>query len=787
MDAAENANKRSSRRIGSWLGRVLLVCALALLCAAIAIGVWFRRTVLDGLPTDLSALDELTLPTACRVLDRNGDAIDSFYFERRWIVPLDELPAHLIDAVIASEDSRFWEHRGVDVRGVARAGFANLLAGRRVQGGSTITQQVVKNLLVGGERTYVRKLKEAVLALRLERALGKRAVLEKYLNFVFLGSGNYGVEAGALDDFGVSARSLDVGQAATLVGLIPAPSRYSPRRSESIAAARRALVLGRMVEEGFLSPEVAEGYSDDPVLLPPTGEVRVTGAAYITEVRRAVRDALGREAAGRLGLVVRTAYDPEAQYEAEAAVVEAVRAVNTRQGARGVARTLAPTEWDGFLDRAPGLGLEPTTGTPVPPVPGDCFSALVTDEGLDALRVGPYRFPLSEAARTTQLRREDGSGASQARWLLGPGDVLGVCLDGGGHVILDPTAWAQGAAVVLENSTGRVLALVGGTGTRLEGFVRATQARRQPGSAFKPIVYAAALQGGRSQLAMISAKSVRLPGAGGVEWRAHESLGLARVRMGRALALSSNGAAVRLLLEQGAEEVSSLAARMGVRSALRRDATLALGSSEVTPMDMAAAYLTVARGGLPREPSLVTSIEDVKGATVARAGEPFVLPGGSAGRLPGAIGERALAPGVAYELTEMLEEVVRAGTGRAAAEPGFARAGKTGTTNGSVDAWFAGFTPRYTVVVWIGPDDHASLGPGESGARTALPAWLAIVRGLDQPPGEPFAVPADVVMLRDEAGVVRGVRRGTAPPELLPLRGLPAGPLAAFPGTVPFD
>jgi penicillin-binding protein 1A len=740
---------------------------------------WAQQNLLTELPEDLSSLRSYRPPTSCRVYAARGELVDEFYLERRIWVPIAELPPYVWQAFIAAEDRRFWEHTGVDFLGIARAMVVNLRSGRSRQGGSTITQQLVKNLLVGKERSYVRKLREAVLAYRLEKALGKEQILELYVNFIALGSGNYGVEAAALDYFGISARQLDPGQAAMLAGLVPAPSRYSPRNHPDLTAWRRELVLRGMVEESFLEAREASEYLDDPVLVPNDARKRLAiGTAYATMVRRELRRIFGEEAIFARGLQVQTPLDLSVQAESEQAVRDALVALEGRQGRRGAVFHLEPADIDSFLDRAPGLARDPASGTILAPVAGDCLEAVVGPAGdLGALLAGPHRLSLLDEERRSLVR---GSGEKPVPAPLmsrvTPGDVLRVCVSEGTQVRLDPRPWAEGAAVAIENATGRVVAMVGGWDVALEGFVRATQAQRQPGSSFKPYVYGAALLDGMSQLDTVMDAPIALPGSNGKMWSPHNYDGKfhGRLPMRNALAKSLNTVAVRLTLQVGAGRIAKLAQAMGVSTPLRVDPTIALGSSEVTPMDQAMGYLTIARMGVPAEPVYIDSLRDPESREVGRAGGAVQIGGATVARLPGGSLPRAMPAGVAYELADMMREVVLGGTARSAMRPNLDRAGKTGTTNGFVDAWFVGFTPRYTTAVWVGTDGTLSLGTKETGGKTSLPAWIRIVEALPHVEGERFAVP-DEALLVESGGRWVGVRRGGAPKGVLAVPELALG------------
>ena len=803
---------------------------------------WFDENVLSTLPENLAHVQAYRPPSNCVIYDAAGTPIDEFYVERRIAVSIESLPDHVWQAFVAAEDRRFFAHRGVDPAGIVRAIATNFMKGGVRQGGSTITQQIVKNLLTGNERSYIRKMREAVLALRLERELSKKELLELYMNYVYLGSGNYGVEAAALDYFGKSASEIDAGQAATLAGLVPAPSRYSPHRHPENAIARRSYVLGRMVEEGYITLGASRRYAKEPVVLPVEKQARTSiGLAYLTEVRREIRRLFGTATPLAAGFHVYTALDLGTQKTAEDAVREALHAVDDRRGRRGVVNHLPEAKRAGFLARASGLqhlpepepdpadsqaraeaaevaieaaqaearrrateaaarpiagakssksGAKSKAATPaeapkIPPVvspkAGECFEALV-GKSLDDLLAGPLHFALAKADRTVLVREPGGTGRRTLSSSARAGDVLRVCAVDDVTVQLDPKPWAEGAAVVIDNASGRVRALVGGYHDVLEGFVRATQARRQPGSSFKPFVYATALKSGKNQLDVVYDGPISLPGGNGKTWSPanYEDKYFGNIPIRNALAKSLNTVAVRFTYELGTRRVGETARAMGVRTPIRTDLSIALGSSEVSPMDLALAYSTIARMGAPTDPVLIDSIRDQTGKLLGVAGGNVVLEGQVVGRLPGGPLPRALPAGVAYELADMMREVVKSGTARRASKEGFDRAGKTGTTNECVDAWFVGFDALHTTSVWVGSDGPEPIGPKETGGVTSLPAWIKIMDSLSPEAPPRIPIPEEAVLVNVN-GNWFGFPRGQIPSRYL--RREPAGhePLPRFP------
>ncbi|MEQ1503477.1 MAG: PBP1A family penicillin-binding protein [Myxococcota bacterium] len=708
--------------------------------------------------------------TACEILDHEGQSIDSFYLERRFWVPIDDLPDHVWQAFVAAEDQHFFEHHGMDVLGLTRAFIANQRAGGSVQGGSTLTQQLVKNLLLTPEKTYERKLKEIILAWRMERELTKREILQLYLNFVFLGTGNYGIEAAARDYYGVSARELDVGEAALIAGLVPAPSRYSPRRNAELARWRRSLVLGRMMDEGWVDPVDVIDYEEAPILRNERklGEDRGDSTAYVTSVRREIRRLFGPDEPFARGLTVTTPYDAKVQAVAVAATDKIATDHLKRQGPRAV------------VDRD-------YAGKP-PPDPDDiadvCFVTMVSwNRNLGELRTSGKKWSLDPKQRNYLVFDEREAHARPLSYQLSGGELLGVCRVGTtDEVTLDIRPWAQAAAVAVENATGRIVAVTGGNDVTLEGFVRGTQARRQPGSSFKPYVYGAALAAGHTQMDRFLDGPISLPAGNGTMWSPHNYSGgySGMVTMRNAIARSLNTVSVRLILEVGPTEVARIARGLGVKTPLRTDLTLALGSSEVTPLDQAMGYTGIARLGVPVDARWIDQVEDGDGNLLGVAGGKMKLDNGTEVELPGAPGVRVLEPEVAYQLVDLMRNVVTNGTGKKADVEGYARAGKTGTTSNFVDAWFCGYTPLYTVIVWTGTDGTGTLGDKETGGKASLPAWISIIEALPDQKGIEFPVPDEAVRVSTAEGLL-GFARGHVPSQILRTGSAGAGPLPPLP------
>lgn len=772
--------KSRLRRLGGCLGWLSLVGL-----AAGGVGgwfgyQWFDREILSTLPAELGRDTQFRIPSSVRVYANDGEQVDEFYLERRTWVPLAELPPYVWQAFIASEDRRFFEHQGVDPVGIIRALVVNLRGGETRQGGSTITQQLVKNLLVGKERSYRRKLREAVLAYRLEKELPKMQLLELYINYIALGSGNYGVEAAAEDYFGISARDLDPGQAAMLAGLVPAPSKYSPRHNPELAAQRRETVLRLMVDQGFLSAVDASLHLMDPVVVPRVSADKGTYTAYLTETRREIRRVFGQDLPFLQGLQVHTPLDKRVQDVVDLAIRKGLKDLETRQGARGPTRNIPAEKRDAFLERGDGLKVDVNSGKFREPRAGECFLALAGDH-LGDVRAGPFVLHLPKADLDVKVRVDEEHPPVALRHVIKPGDVLEVCKPtdeaATDEVRRRDRPWAEAAAVVIENSTGNVVALSGGYDVGLEGFVRATQAKRQPGSSFKPYVYGNAVTHGLAQTEIVTDAPIAFGG-----WAPKNYGGgyKGNIPLRTAMALSLNTVAVRLAYEYGVDGVVKLANGLGVRTKLRDDLTIALGSSEVTPMDQALAYSSIAREGVRIDPVYVLEVQDRAGNHLGAAGEIVRFPGIDPIRLPGPPGERVIPADQAYVLVDMMRNVFLAGTARRGSRPGMDFGGKTGTTSGFVDAWFVGYSPRYTVAVWIGTDGTHSIGDKETGGKAALPVWSQIMDALPNVPGERFPVPDGVLLLPYE-NLWLGYARGTAPEKLLKVPTLVAtAPLPAY-------
>ncbi len=764
---------------------------------------------------DYRQLADYRPPTVTRVHAGDGRLLAEYAREKRVFVPVSAIPARVKNAFVAAEDKNFYRHFGIDPLGIVRAAIDNLRRlreNRRPVGASTITQQVAKNFLLSNEVSIERKIREAILAIRMERTFTKDHILELYLNQIFLGRRSYGVAAAALNYFDKSLDELTIGEAAFLAGLPKAPSRYDPERNPEAAYQRRDYVIGRMLEDGYITPEEAAAARAEPLVLRARGATEIARADFfVEEVRRRLVEQFGEEGFYEGGLSVRTTVLPRLQEIADRALRDGLAAYDRRRGGwRGPLGRIdlaAETDWAAALRRFdPGFELL------------HWRKAMVLEASAERARLGfadgsTGELPFEGVAWARPRLENGGLGAEPRRVtdVLAPGDVILVEAHGERGWALRQRPQVEGALVAMDPHTGRVLAMSGGFSFRQSQFNRATQAKRQPGSAFKPFVYLAALEAGLTPASIIlDAPIVVDQGPGLPKWKpanySDRFYGPSTLRLG--LEKSRNLMTVRLAQEIGMERVAEVAGRFGIGEGMTPLLSSALGSNEVTLLRLTTAYAMLVNGGRRVEPLFVERIQDRFGRTVLRA-DPRPCEGCAAeswnGGPPPPLPERrerVVDPRIAYQIVHMLEGVVERGTGRRARDLGRPLAGKTGTTNESRDAWFMGFSPDLAVGVWVGFDVPKSLGRRETGASVALPIWKEFMgEALEGQPPTPFRMPPGVVNVRIDADtgllpgpgtervIVEAFLPGTEPVKTSPPRlaaesgpGLPAQPEAATGG-----
>lgn len=697
--------RKKPSRARRWLKR-LAIFALVVGVAGVAVvagAIWYYGRDLP----DVAALRDYQPPQTTHIVDRHGQPLGEVFSERRTVVPMDRIPRHLVLCVLAAEDADFYQHEGLDYPGIVRAVVRDLTEGRAAQGASTITQQVVKLLLLTPERTLARKVKELILARRLEQELTKDEILHLYLNHINFGHARYGVQEAAQYYFGKDVQDLSLAETSLIAGVPQAPARLSPRSHLDAARRRQAYVLSQLESK---RERYWPDLTQEEIDVARTAEVEIvsrtsdeeTAPELLRIVRQSLRELVGEEAYQRGGFTVHTTLDLALQTRAREAVREGLQTVDARHRYRGP--LTRPRRRRGLEEETLRVGhtyvgevkgTDDESRTIVFDVGGTDVLVDLDDEDRydpDDMEASAFA-PIGARAHVTVDRIGEGDERAEGRLHLGP----------------------QAAAVVIDPRTRDVLALVGGYDVG-PGFDRATQAVRQPGSTFKPLVYALGI---RSQLYTPATMMIDAPAVydqwmpqNYETWR-HEG----PVRLRTALARSINLVAVRAIEEVGAEEVVRFSQQLGITSDLEPTLALALGASAVRPIEMVNAYATFAAGGRWAPPRFIQRIEGPDGNDVHL----------SVSEAP----RDVLTPAEAFVVTSMLQSVVEEGTATGAQRLGRPAAGKTGTSNEARDAWFVGYTPDVVAGVWVGFDDRRSLGRRESGGRTALPIWVDIVEAAE--------------------------------------------------------
>ncbi len=727
--------------IGRWSAFAGVVVLSLVAIAGLSLAIYMAWLFHD-MP-NASELVDYHPPTATRVYAWDGTLIGEYSTERRIYVPYDQMPPQLAEAFLAAEDHNFFTHGGVDVGGVGRAMFKdvfNVLQGRRPEGGSTITQQVAKTVLLTNEQTLSRKLKEAILATRLEQALTKKQILELYLNEIWLGHDSYGVGAAAYNYFGKSISDLSLAQCAFLASLPKGPDNYNPARHMQAALARRNSIIEAMVQLGWAQPAEAEEALREPIVVQPPQRASYHDADYfVEEVRRQALAQFG-ENVNQGGYYIRTTLDPRLQTAARIALMDGLETYDHRHGWRGA--------W-GKVAIEPGW--EKAAMAHAPAIPSQRKWNVAVVEEVDG---GTAKVKLAQDDSEGQIVPADVSWARAGKGLA-VGDLVLVEPADTGGVHLRQIPIVNGAMVAMDPNTGRVLAMVGGYSFSLSNFNRATQAWRQPGSSFKPFVYATALENGFTPASIVSAGPISFPGANGTTWTPenYEKNFPGPLIFRRGLELSLNTMTVRIAAQVGMPKIVANAVKFGVVPKMDPVLAMALGSGETTPFRITSAYSAFLNGGRKINPHLVELVEDRNGKTIMRAdsrecrdcNHDFT---GDDGPDFGPAGQQVVDPITAYQIATMLQGVVQHGTAIQARELNWPVGGKTGTTNEFRSAWFIGFTPQIVVGTFVGFDDNRSLGHGETGAVAAVPIFIEFMKealkGMQKldfvaPPGTVFA------------------------------------------------
>ncbi len=789
----------------------------AVLFIVLGAGIWlFLNEISKDLP-DYTALKNYEPPVMTRIHAADGSLIAEYARQRRMFLPIQAVPQLLKNAFLSAEDKNFYSHPGIDPAGIARAIVTNIKnrgSNRRMVGASTITQQVAKNFLLTNEYSYKRKIREAILALRIEQAFSKDEILELYLNEIYLGFGSYGVAAASLLYFDKSVQELTLPEAAYLAALPKGPQNYHPFRHPDAAIGRRNWVIDRMVENGMVTPQEGEKAKASPLEVKPrtTGPHLFASEYFAEEVRRQLAERYGEKGLYEGGLSVRTTLDPKLQALARKSLMDGlVDFDRKRRGWRGPVAHLdlaAGEDWGKPLAKVKALEDVP-----------EWHLAVVLSSGEGQARIGLQ--PTREVSGALSSQRATAvvplKHVTWAVWEKGPnrrkkirrvddvlsvGDVVYVEKDpeqpgtGDPVYILRQIPAVSGAIVAMDPHTGRVLAMVGGFSFDESQFNRATQAYRQPGSSFKPIVYAAALDNGYTPSSVVLDAPISLPMGNGKMWTPKnyggKFYGPSTLRTG--IERSRNVMTVRLAKDMGMALVSEYAKRFGVYDNLLPVLSMALGAGETTVMRMTTAFSMIANGGRKITPSVIDRIQDRRGKTIYKHDERICETCEASAWLhqpePELIDnrEQVLDPMTAYQITSMMEGVVQRGTAPGVRAVGKPVAGKTGTTNDERDAWFVGFSPDLAAGVYVGYDNPKPMGRGATGGHVAAPIFTEFMKAaLADKPAVEFRVPKGINLipinrstgLRAQAGgenvILEAFKPGTGPPDTYSIIGFDEG------------
>ena len=747
---------------------------------------------------DYSQLQDYEPAVMTRVHASDGALLAEYAKERRLYLPIQAIPKLVINAFISAEDKNFYEHNGLDFSGMARAAVSyaqNYGSGKRAQGASTITQQVAKNFLLTNEYSMSRKVKEALLAMKIERTFSKEKILELYLNEIYLGIGAYGVAAASLLYFDKSVHELSVAEAAYLAALPKGPNNYHPFRRRDEAIARRNYVLDRMLEDRHITGSEADRARKDAfkVTQRPTGTYIFAAEYFAEEVRRYIYDNYGEKKLYEGGLSVRTTLDPKMQVLARKTFTEGLVRFDETQGYRGAVTRVEPAgDWGVKLAEVKALG---------DVAPLRMAAVLEINDASARIGLQPGREPGGAVSKDRETGIISLDGLKWAKPVWGPmkGKVptkVTQVLEAGDVIYVEPLAGKEGqfrlrqvpeisgGMVAMDPMTGRVLAMVGGFSYDQSQFNRATQAMRQPGSSFKPLVYAAALDNGYTPSSVVLDAPLEVDTGSGV-WRPEnyegKFFGPSTLRFG--LERSRNVMTVRLAQDLGMPLIGEYSRRFGIYENLPPYLSASLGAGETTLMRMVGAYAMFDNGGKKVQPTLIDRIQDRYGKTIYRHDqrecrgctvakwenqpEPTLIDRR----------DRVIDPMTAYQITSMMEGVVQRGTGTAVKEVGKPIAGKTGTTNEEKDVWFIGFSPDLVVGVYLGFDKPRHIADRASGGTLAAPIFRDFMKiALADKPAVPFRVPAGIKLIRvdprtgmrasgNSGSILEAFKPGTAPPD----------------------
>ena len=754
--------KKTKRSFVLYLIYIFIISFVLFILSGVSLFLYYSHQLPDYRP-----LKERNLNANSIVYSEEDEVVGKFLLENRIPIPYERFPKPMIQAFVAAEDAEFFQHKGIDYKGIVRALLKNLIAGRIVQGGSTITQQVTKTFFLTPKRSLLRKLKEVAYAFGLEHNLTKEEILSLYLNNIYLGNGAYGVEAASESYFNKRVEQLNLAEIAMVAGLVKAPSRYSPINNFNRAKSRQAYVLGRMTELGFIHQDQKDRALRTPIKLQSRDSAYFSKAPYFTEfIRHQVERKYGKEKLYQEGLRIYTTLDLSFQRAAQRAVETGLRELDKRQGFRGPIRTLSPSEVKALSKKKGSLS---------PLAPHEIHEAVIVSKDDAKKSYGIWvddrkgLLPYSEMAWALNVKPTPTFKPGKVKDpsdLLHPGDMVQVKVketakkDQPPIFTLEQDPQVQGALLCIDPKTGYVKAMVGGRDFSESQFNRAVSSRRQPGSAFKPLIYAAAIEKGYTPSTVLMDSPIEYSDHdGGNYWapKNYDKSYMGPITFRNALAHSRNVVTVKILEDIGMGHALKFIKKLGIESPVKRNLSIALGTADVSMLELVSAFGIFANGGERVKPIFIRKIATMKGE-VLEENDPYIEfeekeekeeeeehPGQASPPLK----ERVISPQHSFLMTHLMEGVVQHGTGQRAKVLGRPVAGKTGTSSDYSDAWFIGYSPSLLAAVWVGYDDKTSIGKNETGARAALPIWISFMESaLRDTPAEKFKVPQGITLVK---------------------------------------
>ena len=699
----------------------------------------------NNLP-DYKYLKNYKAPVSSKIYSGSGELIQDFSSEKRIFIPYNSIPKIVINSFLSAEDKNFFEHPGIDAKGVLRAiikNISNIINSKRLEGASTITQQVAKNFLLTNEVSLRRKLKEAILAFRIERSLSKERILELYLNQIYLGQGSYGIAAASLEYFDKSIDELNYEEAALLAALPKAPSRYNPYKNDKVAKFRRDLVLKNLLENKYINETIYKNLKDKKIILKKRKKIFLEDSRYyVEEVRKDIIDQLGYDKVYKEGLNIKTPLNLNLQEIASSVLRSGIESYDKRKGWRGPIKniSLSDKKWKNLVEN----NLEKKIGWKIARITRveNSLIKIETENG----EISNINLSSLEWIKSTDNEKN-----------FKVGDLVYVKQNQNNYYDIKQLPAVNGAIVVMDPYTGRVLALSGGFSFKKSEFNRATQALRQPGSAFKPFIYALALENGYSPSTLIlDAPLVLKQGTDLKMWKP-ENYGkkfYGRSTLREGLEKSRNLMTVRISQDLGLSKIVDLSKNLGIYENPNELLSISLGSAETTLLKLTTAYCSFVNGGKLVKPKLIDRIQDSEGNTIYKTEDRFCDNCKNISFLSDDVPKikdnfkQIFSPQTAYQITSILEGATKRGTAKKLRDLNLDIAGKTGTTNKNTDTWFIGFTSDLVVGVYIGYDEPKTLGKFETGAKTAMPIFKSFMKkAIKKENTRPFKIPENITLM----------------------------------------